>query len=103
MPQWIVGLFHFRNFGHEMWFFMSVGVLALMIMVAFFVSKQNRTFLLLYPAGFHLTTSIMAVIEVALLKGKSGLFSTDCVWFNALMAGIYAIIFLAFSRRKKKA
>lgn len=100
MPEWIVSLLHFRNLNHENWFLVSMVILALLIYVVFRCREARR--ILWWPAFSHAFVSVEAAKVVFWYKRSSDFYSTDCVWFNALMFGIYMILFAIFKKHSKE-
>ncbi|MDA2922669.1 hypothetical protein MYX07_05405 [Patescibacteria group bacterium AH-259-L07] len=91
----------FRNASHMVWFQMSMGFFALGILW-FLVwriipglkartadSLFSALAFWVYAAGSHGVASLGAIIETKGGTIITSMYSPDCIWFNALMAGIY--------------
>lgn len=98
--HWVDSIAHFKNAGHEKWFYVSLINLILCILLYWLIKiRWHYLFMSVYNSSF----SIMAFIVVILLQIKSKTFSFDCIWFNGLMAGIYFMLyFLAKTNKKLK-
>ncbi len=97
MFDFIQEIANFRNAGHEFWFYLSWVQLLFYLVLCRLVKHQKP---LLFGAACHLFVIIEAITVVLVLKQPSHVFSTDCVWFNGLMAGIYVVLFAALRYRR---
>ncbi len=90
MVSCIQELFQFRNAGHEYWFYMSMGILILCLVAALYFRRVGH---LWYPVINHSYTSVRAFVTVVIQEKQSVAYSVDCIWFNALMAAIYIVLY----------
>jgi uncharacterized membrane protein YvlD (DUF360 family) len=91
----------FRSVMHMQWFQASVCVsmvCMLLLLLPLILKEDYNPIYNIIPVGFfssmHFTVFLSAVV---LTKGgavNGNIFSVDCIWFNALMAFIYAIVCL---------
>ena len=91
--NWFVEKKIFRNENHAIWFFMSIAIFLVFILLYFF-PKNKIVFI--FPIAIHLLSFFMASISVFIKKESSNLFSKDCIWFNLLMIFVYVILYLVF-------
>ena len=99
MRELIQTLIHFRNTDHEFWFYGSMIVLVICVVI-YFIFKSRFQFLNI--ANGHLVIFAIATIKMIFLKQESEVFSVDCVWFNGLMCTIYLTLFFSTKFVEKK-
>jgi len=106
----------FRSQSHMEWFQMSMTFLVISLiwyLAALVLSKRSQVvfftpgMLWVMFLGFHVMTmaEALAVVSVRFFKGvplNGKMFSVDCIWFNALMAFIYVLLFLIVRKSSKK-
>ena len=78
---------YFRSPNHAAWFFVSVAVLIISLIYAFYRLGTARA-IWRFVIGTHVGTVVLAILVVA-TRGSGPVYSIDCIWFNALMALIY--------------
>lgn len=103
-------LISFRSDHHKSFFLWSTaifvfcllgGFIGLNIAKALSKEKDLVNFLSLMPffviGGSHLFVFFMAIKKTKFGKRSTYTFSVDCIWFNALMFAIYAILIVTFA------
>lgn len=75
--------FHFRNENHAVWFLMTFTLSMAVIALSIYL----RNTLSLLSAGTAFLFVSMAAVKYVIIDNKpSNTFSTDCIWYNALIA-----------------
>ena len=86
--EWAVSKKLFRNVNHALWFLMSFWILVLIILYYFYPDLP----VIIIPLAIHLVALIQSVLAI-ISKRPSETLSKDCIWFNAVMVGLYLILF----------
>lgn len=89
MAEFFLQLFIFRNAGHQAWFIISMALFTCILALSAWCKNVRWTGVFYWAVFFHANTSVMAFVVCVLLQRQSYAYSTDCIWFNALMAGVY--------------
>ncbi len=99
----------FRSPQHMHWFVMSMGYLVIVLSCvgirSFLSGSFDKGGLLRWGIVYHLFTSLSAVVITKFGTINGPVYSRDCIWFNALMAALYAVIWYVGTRyfnRKNK-
>ena len=80
----------FRSDAHKAWFWATVLVFLLVFLVFKSRLEEAAIALAVVCVLFHTLTSVGAVYQTR-KSGNDRLFSTDCIWFNALVALGYGL------------
>ncbi|OGE87656.1 MAG: hypothetical protein A3J07_02990 [Candidatus Doudnabacteria bacterium RIFCSPLOWO2_02_FULL_49_13] len=88
--EWAVRKKLFRNINHAIWFLMSVWLLLLTLAYYFY---PDRRLIILLPLGIHLVALVQSSHATYIKKQPTETLSKDCIWFNAVMVGLYLILF----------
>jgi len=91
MIEWMVEREFFRNENHAIWFLCSIGFLVVLI-VSHFLPNFSWIFLIV-PLMVHVPPLVTSSYKIY-KKHPSTIYSRDCIWFNALMIGIYVLLFV---------
>ncbi len=94
MLKTITATLKFRNLGHLAYFLMSIGFFfsALLIITSDTELKRNPGIVII--AATHFFVSCLAIKFVIIQKVECEAFSTDCIWYNALLGiGYLAMYF----------
>ncbi|HXV27136.1 MAG TPA: hypothetical protein VD862_03905 [Candidatus Paceibacterota bacterium] len=83
--------YRFRSGGHVVWLCLSMLLLACVV-VDRSLPPDAVHFTIPMIIGFHGSTAITAVFATNFGRVNGTMYSRDCIWFNALMAGIDAAI-----------
>lgn len=89
-------LVNFRNASHEEWFYFTV-CLFLITLLIYVCSKMRALFLILVCP--YAMNSLGALIVVVSNK-PSKVYSVDCIWFNGVVAMLYLMIYVISCRRR---
>ena len=100
----------FRHAGHLGWFQISMFILLLtmfVISVGIYKKKYSEIYTILkawlmFMGFFHSIISILAIFLTNFGAITCGDLSSDCIWFNALMAGIYVALNLIIRYLKRR-
>ncbi len=93
MTAVITRLFTFRNHRHLTFFFMSIILLVISLLI---FSKFLVSFAFWVPCVYHVLISLCAFYEIFIMKRTSEYYSIDCCWFNPAMVIIYIILIVKF-------
>lgn len=80
----------FRNLHHEGWFYLSVVMFVVSVLMRLFFGERN---LFLSMAGAHLMVSFGVAYVVLVKKKTSEAYSVDCIWFNGLMGAVHFLCY----------
>jgi hypothetical protein len=75
---------NFKSESHLLWFFLTIFVLLVTLLLKLFFNKSLFDFLAL----FHAVNSIMAATYICVREDRN-VYSVDCIWFNGLASLIY--------------
>ena len=83
MPTRIAQMVGFRNMNHLLWFCCSITILVMSVLHnvpawTLFVLMTNHAF-----------TASFALFVLRVRRQDSVVVSTDCIWFNGVLAGVY--------------
>ncbi len=98
MREFIQGLIHFQNEGHELYFYFSMIGLFACIVLRLTLKTKN---ILNQLAFSHLVIAIVAVFMTTKSQLASETFSSDCIWFNGLMSVVYIVIYYCLEPPRK--
>lgn len=91
----------FRSESHCAWFVASMfffAVFVAIIALFLFVPQMPKGAVIIPCSmlfGFHLPTAAVALWQTDYGRKNGPVYSKDCVWFNAAMAGIYIVFTVA--------
>ena len=92
-------LLSFRNTNHEQWFYVSMVILLISVLIFVLFGSKHQFKHLFF---FHIPNVFIASY-VVIFEKISKVYSIDCIWFNGLMPGIYVgLYFLATYNEKKR-
>ncbi len=88
----------FRNASHFLWLLQSMFILVVTLIFAVDKALRKRAISWgFWCAGtFHGSTAIEALFITKAGTRVTRLYSPDCIWFNALMVGVYVLLWLVF-------
>ncbi len=99
----------FRSASHMHWFQLSVGgfiVSNVWFLLRCIFPREQKIFSFFIPwfclFWWHVVTSVSAIAITKFGTVNGPRYSVDCIWFNALAAGIYFVLFYFIGRLLKR-
>ena|SRR3989338_8185245 len=93
MIEWWLERGYFRNANHAIWFINSTCFIVFYLLIRL---DMFGRFALLLPVILHTSPIVNSIRKTYIKKEKSEIYSVDCIWFNAIMVLLYALLMYAF-------